>query len=182
QTTGKKEGEGEAQEGFFSEIMKVVKSLPELPIIIVGPGFIKEDFLRYAREREPQRYKGVQLIQTGQGGMSGIREAMSKGENASALEGLRLAEEARLIEELKRCIAEGGPCTYGTGQVRMAIDAGAVDTLIVSDRRLHDPEIQEIMKAAEHVRSKIKVVTSNWDTGRTIDGLGGVAALLRYRV
>jgi len=76
--TASKGSEDEMENSFYDEIVRVVASLPPMPIIVVGPGFIKEDFLRRARELQPALFARAQLIQTGQGGMQGIREAMSR--------------------------------------------------------------------------------------------------------
>lgn len=177
--TSAKEGEGN-ENSFYEEVVKVVRTLPRLPIIVVGPGFIKEDFVKKARELEPKLFSRAQLIQTGQGGMQGIREAMAKPENASVMEGLRMAEEARLMEELKREIARGGKYAYGRDEVRNAASAGAVRALLVCDINLREGEMKDIVSSAEQSGAEVHVLTTRWDPGKELQSLGGIAALLRY--
>lgn len=182
-STSAKESPGKREKSdFFSQIVQQVRALPRLPVIIVGPGFIKDDFAREARSAEPSVFAGAQLIHTGQGGMAGIREAMSKPENSKLMENVRMAEEARVVDGLKYLMATDGPCTYGLKQVERALQAGAVDTLIVSDRLLREGEVNEMMKLAESKSSAVFVVTSRWDPGKQIESLGGIAATLRYRL
>ena len=181
-STSAKETPGKREKSdFFSQIVQQVRALPKLPVIIVGPGFIKDDFAREARSADPSIFSAAQLVHTGQGGMAGIREAMTKPENAKLMENVRMAEEARVVDGLKHLIASGGPCTYGTRQVEQALEAGAVDTLIVSDRLLREGQISGMMKLAESKSSSVFIVTSRWDPGKQIESLGGIAATLRYR-
>lgn len=177
ETPGKRE-----KSDFFTQIIDHVRALPRLPVIVVGPGFIKDDFLREARRADPSIFSAAQLLHTGQGGMAGIREAVSRGENARLLENVRLADEARVVEELKGRIATGAPCTYGLNEVSSALEAGAVETLIVSDSLLREGRVNRMMTLAEEKAATVFIVTSRWEPGQQIDALGGVAALLRYRM
>lgn len=182
-STSAKESPGRREKsGFFSHIVEQVRALPKLPVVVVGPGFIKDDFTREARTLAPAIFKGAQLLHTGQGGMAGIREAMSRPENTALLENVRMAEEARVVEELKRRISTDGACTYGIGQVSEALEAGAVEMLIVSDRLLREGSVSELMRLAEEKAASVLVATSRWEPGKQIDALGGVAAMLRYKL
>ncbi len=182
-STSMKESPGKREKSdFFGQIIEQVRAMQRLPVIVVGPGFMKDDFVREAKSADPSFFSNAQLIHTGQGGMAGIREAMSKPENARLMEGVRLAEEARVVDELKAQIAKDGPCTYGIREVAEALEAGAVEKLIVSDRLLREGSVGSMMKKAEEKAATVFVVTSRWDPGRQIESLGGIAALLRYRL
>jgi len=177
ESTGK-----EDREAFYREIVEQVKALPTLPVIVVGPGFIKEDFIETARVMDPARFGSAKLVSSGQGGMSGIREALSSPENVSVLRDVRIARESALLEELKRCIAVNGLCTYGFREVSGALEAGAVAHLLVTDRMLRQDEGRMLMERAEGISARHSVLTSDWETGRELDALGGVAAFLRFRL
>ncbi|MBX8638459.1 MAG: mRNA surveillance protein pelota [Thermoplasmata archaeon] len=164
-----------------ASIIRLVKSLPRMPILVVGPGFMKDDFLREARAAEPSLFSNAQLIQTGQAGMAGIREAVSKPENAKLFQEARIAEEARVVEEIKKLIATDGLVTFGIEQIVEALDAGAVSRLVVTDRLLRESATERLMKKAEEKAGVVMVVTSRWEPGRQIDALGGAAAILRYK-
>lgn len=182
-STSVKDSPGKKEKSdFFSQIVEQVRALPSLPVIVVGPGFIKDDFAREAKSAAQTIFANAQLVHTGQGGMAGIREAMTKPENSKLLENVRMAEEARAVDALKAMMAVDGPCTYGMEQVSRALDAGAVEKLMVSDRLLREGKISEMMKKAESKASEILVVTSRWDPGKQIESLGGIAAILRYRM
>ncbi|MBX8644293.1 MAG: hypothetical protein KIY12_06185, partial [Thermoplasmata archaeon] len=166
---------------LYMETIKQVRALPKMPVLVAGPGFIKEDFLRKAREVEPSLFSDAQVIQTGQGGMAGIREALSKPENSRLLQDARMSEEVKAVNEIMEGISRNGPVVYGVEGVRKALEAGAVKKLVLTDRLLRDREIESMMRTAEEKAGEIFIVTSRWESGKQLDGLGGIAAVLRYR-
>ncbi len=178
----KDEAASKDREDMSSSILAVVRPLQRMPILVVGPGFLKDDFLREARALEPSLFSSAQLIQTGQGGMAGIREAISRPENARLFHEARIAEEARVVEEIKRLIATDGPVTFGPAQIEAAVDAGAVSRLVVTDRLMREHAIEKLLRKAEEKAADVLVVTSRWEPGKQIDALGGAAAILRYRL
>lgn len=177
----KEEGTSAVRDNLYMETIKQVRALPKMPVLVAGPGFIKEDFLRKAREVEPSLFSDAQVIQTGQGGMAGIREALSKPENSRLLQDARMSEEVKAVNEIMEGISRNGPVVYGVEGVRKALEAGAVKKLVLTDRLLRDREIESMMRTAEEKAGEIFIVTSRWESGKQLDGLGGIAAVLRYR-
>ncbi|MBX8634522.1 MAG: mRNA surveillance protein pelota [Candidatus Thermoplasmatota archaeon] len=178
----KEESAKKEKDDFYAEIISQVKAMPRLPVLIVGPGFIKEDFLREAREKEPSIFSEGQTIQTGQGGMAGIREALSKPQNSKLLQEARMSAETKTMEEIKELISSNGPVTYGIEEVRRALEAGAVKRIAVTDRMIREGTAEPLLKLAEEKAGEVTVLTSGWDAGKQLDALGGVAAILRYRM
>jgi protein pelota len=178
----KEEAAKREKDDFYTEIISQVKAMPRLPVLVIGPGFIKEDFLREAKEREPSIFSAGQTIQTGQGGMAGIREALSKPQNSKLLQETRMSEETKTMEEIKEMISSDGPVTYGTEEVRRALEAGAVRKIVVTDKMIREGKAEPLLKLAEEKAGDITVLTSRWDAGKQLDALGGVAAFLRYRM
>jgi protein pelota len=178
----KDEAASRDRDNISASVVQVVRSLPHMPILVVGPGFMKDDFLREARTIDPTLFSNAQLIQTGQAGMAGIREAVSKPENTKLFQEARIAEEARVVEEIKKLIATDGAVTFGIAQVSAALDAGAVAKLVVTDRLLREENTELLMKKAEESAGQVFVVTSRWEPGKQVDALGGAAAILRYKL
>ena len=63
-----------------------------------------------------------------------------------------------------------------------ALERGAVETLLVSEGFLHDPRMADIGKLAGETKATITVLSKGYDAGKRLDGLGGLAALLRYKL
>jgi protein pelota len=72
--------------------------------------------------------------------------------------------------------------TYGRAEVLDAVRAGAVETLLVLDVLVKDNEVENLMRSAEQARGKVVVVSEHHEGGKKLEALGGLAALLRYRM
>jgi peptide chain release factor subunit 1 len=103
-------------------------------ILLGGPGATKEYFYKETYLHYELQQKVVQpLFDVGYTDEYGLRELVERA--TQTLHGLELTEEKRLIQRLLNEIrkAEGGLAAYGEAQVRTAMEAGAVDILLVSD-------------------------------------------------
>jgi protein pelota len=122
---------------------------------------------------------------------------LKRGAVADVQEETRIAEEAELIDELTRRIGEGAKAAYGPEQVAKAADFGAVETLLVLDERLRkergavsedeagrewDVDVNEVVTDVEQQGGDVTVFSSDFAPGDQLANLGGIAALLRYRL
>jgi protein pelota len=149
---------------------------------VLGPGFAKERFLAYARGKQPEHVKGAAVESTGQAGMAAIHEALKKGLVDRVSKDQRVARESALVERLLELIAKEGAVAYGMGATRHATEVGATEELLLSDRVAREPEGETLMDLARRTGAKVHVVSSLHDAGKSFDALGGVGALLRYRI
>src|SRR3972149_6380982 len=81
-----------------------------------------------------------------EGGMAGIQEAMRGGLGAKILEEPGAAQETRLVERLLEEIAKGGLFAYGPDETRTAVEAGAVETLLVTDTKVRDLAGEDLIR------------------------------------
>ncbi|MDD2410335.1 MAG: peptide chain release factor aRF-1 [Candidatus Methanomethylophilaceae archaeon] len=108
---------------------------PELKGIVVGgPGATKDFFVKEEYLHHELRKKIVSpLFDTGNTDESGIRELVEMAKDA--MEGIKLTEEKkhvqRLLDEIRK--PDGGLSAYGYSDVRAATEAGAVETLLISE-------------------------------------------------
>ena len=152
------------------------------PLILLGPGFTKEALAKRIREKAPQLAASMSIQHTGQAGMAGINELMKSGEGGKLVDQTRVAKETRLMEELFSEIGKGGSFSYGDDAVRTAAEAGAIRTLLVLDKKLHTPEIDRLLLKVEAADGEFIIVSSLHEAGRRLESLGGIAALLRYKM
>jgi len=103
----------------------------------------------------------------------------------------RIAEEADHIDELMARIGEGSEVAYGPEAVAKAADFGAIETLLVLDERLRkeragegdwDVDADRIIETTEQKGGDVTVFSAEFAPGEQLANLGGVAALLRYRL
>ncbi len=168
---------------YFQEILSKVAAMDTgTALLVVGPGFEREDFAKYVREKDPELAGKIRLHGTSQAGMAGIQEAMKAGLGAKVLEETRVAQETRLVERLLEEIAKGGLFAYGPDETRQAVEAGAVETLLVSDTRVHDVAVEVLMHKVEGARGRVVVVSSRHEAGKKLEGLGGLGGILRFPI
>ena len=67
-------------------------------------------------------------------------------------------------------------------EVADAIGYGAAEQLVITDSLLRDAAVMRLVETAEGMRSKITVLSSSFEPGERLDALGGIAALLRYKI
>jgi protein pelota len=173
----------EKHDDFFEEVIQIINSGGEPgPLIIVGPGFAKEGISAYGRQKYPAIFKESQLISTGQCGMPAIQEILKKGIGSKLLEDSRVGVETRFVERLLAEIGKNGLYAYGEAEVRRAMDAGAVDTLLVTSISARNHRFETLMDAATQSNAKVVVISEHHDAGKKLESLGEVGAILRFRI
>jgi protein pelota len=172
-----------SKEEFFAQILEKLRQMdPSTSLVILGPGFTREDFLKYGRQREPRLFERAHSFATGHAGMTGIQEAMKGGLAARVLDESRVATETRAVERVLEEIAREGMYAYGPEEVRAAVESGAVDTLLVTDDMVRSQDVEDLLAQVERRKGKVLIVSTHHDAGRKLRSLGGLAALLRFRM
>jgi protein pelota len=174
---------GDARTVFFEEILTSLRTtdLGEA-LIVVGPGFTREAFVEFLRARDSALAAKIHPHGTAHAGMQGIQEALRSGVGAKVFGESRVGYETVLVEKLLEALATNRPCAYGTAEVEEAADAGAVETLLVSDAAVRDPGIEELMRTVEAARGAVVLVSRHHEAGQKLEALGGIAALLRFAI
>ena len=168
---------------YFGEIISVVKTnkTKDTIIVIVGPGFTKEHLVKYGREKEPEIFEKCIVHGTGEPGMNGIQEAIKTGIVEQITKENRVVFETSLVEKLFEEIKKDGLAAYGTDEVKNAIINGAVERLLIADIMVRNDEGEELLRLAKQNSSDFTIINTMHEAGKKIEGLGGVAALLRFK-
>ncbi len=189
-TTGKGEY-ARGRDELFAELTDVLRRQDVEAIILAGPGFTKQDALDYVEENAPEVAERVQVVDTASVGDRGVHEVLKRGAVDRVQTETRISREAELIDELMKRIGEGAKAAYGIDEVARAADYGAIETLLILDERLReeragegdwDVDANEVIETVEQQGGEVTVFSSEFDPGRQLANLGGVAALLRYRL
>lgn len=176
--------EQKADGNFYEDVVEKVKQAaePDVPLVILGPGFAKEALLAVGKEKEPGLFKGAHLYQTGQAGMAGVHELMKAGLGNEVVQNSRAAMETKLVEDVLTGIARNGPVAYGPEEVERAVSMGAVETLVILDSLVRQNKYGGLMSAVENARGKVVVVSERFEAGMKLDSIGGIAAMLRFKL
>ncbi|MCG7853315.1 MAG: mRNA surveillance protein pelota [Methanosarcinaceae archaeon] len=186
QSSGK--GEGTLREVFFKSILDqlVHAAAGSESIVVSGPGFTKEDFLKYFNAREPEMATRALVEDTASIGMSGFQEVLRRGAVDRIMEESRIGRESSLMEELLKEVAIDGKAAYGISEVRSALNYGAIETLLIADEMLRLERekggIDSLLQAVEHAQGKVVVFSTEFEPGKKLHALGGIAALLRFKI
>jgi protein pelota len=181
--SGKQFSSAGTKEDYFAEILNMLKSLERTGVLIIlGPGFTRKDLFDHGKKKSPDMFEKCYSIVTGSSGMSGIQEALKRGMGEQALLDSKVALETRLVEDLLAEISKEGAYAYGDDEVSKAVDMGAIETLLVTEDSLRSDRREALMKQAESSKGKVVIVSSRHEAGKKLKSLGGVAALLRYKI
>ena len=182
-----------AKQLFFKRALKSLREtwVPlHSPIVIIGPGFIKDDFADYVKNEAKDVAASIIGIKgVNSAGLSGIQESLRSGILSNMLEHVRVADEMNAMEEFLARLGKGKQnVTYGFSDVEKAANYGAVEKLLVADSTLRETTdekriaLEKIMKTVEATRGEIMVLSTEHEAGTKLLSLGGVAALLRFQL
>jgi protein pelota len=176
---------------LFADLGAALDRLDVAAVILAGPGFTKQDALEYIEDNHPDVATKVTVVDTSSAGDRGVHEVLKRGAVDDVQEETRIAREAELIDELTERMAQGVKASYGIEQVAEAAEFGAVEHLLVVDQRLReerqgrgdwDVDVNEVIETVERKGGKITVFSAEFAPGEQLKNLGGIAALLRYRL
>jgi len=178
--------ESSGRDEFFSEIMDFLERMDFNYAVIAGPGFTKEDFMKKIKEKNPAIAEKSILVDTSSIGTRGFIEVLKRGTLKRLMGEIRLSKEAEYMDTLLERIAKGSGAAYGINEVKKAFEYGAVEILLISDEYLRKSrekwDIDSFMRDIENSRGKITILSTEFEPGRRLDALGGIAAILRFDI
>ncbi|MGD8505401.1 MAG: mRNA surveillance protein pelota [Candidatus Bathyarchaeota archaeon] len=184
----------EALRGFFKSALQSLRitwtTLRKPAVAIIGPGFVKKGFVRYVQDRDSDIAQNIVDVKSvNSAGVSGVQEALRSGVLTKTLRHVRIAEETKLVEELLARIGkETQNATYGFDEVAKAAQYGAVERLLVADVALRETTdekrsvLEEIMRKVETKGGQVTILSAEHEAGAKLQGLGSIAALLRFPI
>ena len=169
---------------FFGEIMKKLQSTQVGRIIVAGPGFGTENLMKFIKQKDPTLAKKIILEHCTYAERTGINELLKRGVVSQVASEERAGNELALMEKFSTELRkDSGLVSYGAEEVKNAVAASAVETLMVIDELLrNNKEIEAIVEEAEKKKVKLVVFSHESDGGRELEGFGGFAALLKFRM
>ncbi len=175
---------------FYREIIDALKDyekrlVPE-HIIIASPSFWKEELMK---ELGNDALKSKMVMATCSSVQGGINEVLKRPELKEVLRKERISKEANLVESLFAEISRQAMAAYGINEVERAAESGAVEILLVTDGLIQKTRqensflrIDKIMRNADQASGEVFIINSENEPGKKLDGLGGIGALIRYKL
>jgi protein pelota len=178
--SGKREGV-DARHAFFEEVYHSLSTVTG-SIVIAGPGFVKEDFLAYLRRTNADMAGRMLTAETRRTGRGAVPDVIGQGMLERITQDLQLGKEVTLMEELLKRMAGNGPAAYGVDEVTTAVQYGAVSDVLVVDTKISEDAINRLLESADEMRATITVFSSEFEPGKQLDAIGGIAAILRFPI
>lgn len=187
----KKETNHQSNNDFYEDIKKQITHYDTryklTCIILASPAFFKEDLLKELTDAAIR--KKIVMATVHSVGRNGVAEALKRPEVKTALLTERASNEQMLVDELLSAIAREGSVAYGIKEVLKAGETRAIAHLLITDTLLmrmreegKSSTIETLMKETDAARGKITIVSTAHEGGNKLDGLGGIGAILRYKL
>ncbi len=178
---------------FFSETVLALRSQLEQHefglIVIAGPGFVKDHFREFLVAAKIKDLPPVIVESTNSIGVPGAKEILFRGIISKAVTELKVETETRLVENLIEHISkDDGLGAYGNDEVTNAVQLGAVEELLITDKRLREGDddkrrwMDALIRNTEKTRGKFHVVSTEHPAGDQLQRLGGMGAILRFKI
>jgi len=175
---------------FYLQILKFMQEYLErykLNRVVVGsPSIWKQNFEKIVPE---ELKKKIVWATCSTGEKKGIAEILKRDEIKKALKEERISLELRLVEDLLTEIKTGDKASYGIKDVKEKVEIGAAAIVIVTDSFLKKQkeegkykEIDNLLNIAEQTKAQIYIIKGDHEGGKKLDGLGGIGAILRYKI
>jgi protein pelota len=187
----KKREDNIKKENFYASVISKLKDYVDRhkikQIILASPSFWKEDLMKELKDGDLKKI--MLLATTSSATKNGIDEVIKRPEVKEALKQERTAKEMIKVEELFSEIAKNGNAVYGLKETDYAANLGAVKDLLITDSFLNKSrqdnfykDLEKIMKIVDKTKGKVEIVSSDHDGGKKLDGLGGIGAVLRFKL
>ena len=187
----KKREENIKKENFYLTIINKLKEYVERyeikQVILASPAFWKEDLMKELKDNELKQK--IILATCSSATKNGIDEVIKRPEVREALKQERTAKEINKVEELFTEIAKNNLAIYGLKETENAALIGAIKELLITDSFIQKSRsenfyngIENIMKIVEKTKGDVEIISSEHEGGKKLDGLGGIAAILRFKL
>jgi len=187
----KKAVEEKIKETFYESIVAQLEEYDKRfsldKIIVASPAFWKEELYKVLKNQQLKQ----KIIQATCSGVdeTAIAEVLKRKETQQALQAERVSKEMSMVEDLFLAIAKKGNVSYGMKETSQAAEAGAIEHLLVTDKLIHQSreqnkfaDLDKIMKQTDRSKGKVWIISTEHEGGKKLQGLGGIGALLRYKL
>ena len=179
------------EENLYQTILKTlneyIKRYKIENIIVASPAFWKEELLKNIKDSELKNK--ITLATCSSVDKTAINEILKRNEVREILKQDRIAKETNLVESLLIEISKNNLAVYALKETEQAAHAGAVKVLLIttslikSSREENNNQRSDyMMKITEKTKGTVHIIDSDNDAGKKLDGLGGIGAVLKYKL
>lgn len=159
-------------------------------IIICGPGNVRDHFIDYLKEKTQfTEMTKVRSFHASSGTESAINEVLKSNELNKIKDNVKILQESQKIEEIFQLFAHNPDLiAIGFDEVENAVSHNAVKELFIVDALIRGSSrdkklrIEDIITKIEKTQGKVNILSSEHPTGKQIEDLGALVAILHYKL
>jgi protein pelota len=188
---------------FFATVLETLQRHVDIsaprPLLLASPGFTAAGFVEFVLERARSANDKAVLgnkanfvvVHASSGHLHSLAEVLQSAEVVAKLRDTKYARESRLMGEFEGLLRrDDGRAWYGKREVERAVGKGAVGrgggVLLISNGLFRSQVVGERKRwvgLVDRVREEggeVRVLSSDHESGRRLEGLGGIAAILTF--
>lgn len=171
-----------------------------LPLLLASPGFVATSFLAYIRAEATRTTNkpllalipSIIIAHSSSAHVHSLNEILSSPAITTKLSDTKFARETALMDKFNTLMRlDDGRAWYGPREVERAVDKGAVGrgggVLLINNALFRAQNIGErrrwvtlVDRVREVEGGEVRVLSSLHESGKRLEGLGNVAAILTY--
>ncbi len=183
----KEEKKDDLEKVAVNIIMKVQQN--KIKQIIVGsPLLWKDEVVKILKQKDANLAKNVILADVSTGSAKGLTELIKGDSLNKILKESQLNKASKLLETILLNISKDTDlAVYGLNEIISATNASAVQELLVSEKLMnrrseHWSQIESVIEKTERSGGTVHLIDKGSEVGHQLDGLGGIAALLKFKL
>ncbi|KAI9821078.1 MAG: Translation factor pelota [Pycnora praestabilis] len=170
------------------------------PILLASPGFTASSFQKFIIETATAtgnkpllaNKTNFLVVHSSSGHLHALNEVLKSPEVLARLKDTKYARETRLMDDFMTLLRkDDGRAWYGPNEVTQAVEKGAVGRgggiLLISNSLFRAQEVgvrrrwvDLVDKVKDVEGGEVRVLSSEHESGKRLEGLGGVAAILTF--
>lgn len=185
----------------LSTLQRAIDFSQPRPLLLASPGFVAANFRQYMIEEGTRLgdknlvsiAKDATLTHSSSGDVHSLNEVLKNKEVVALMKEKKSASDTRYMDELHSRMRKGdGRAWYGVKPVEKAVMEGAVGrgggVLLINNDLFRSQEIairKRYVALVDKVKDDggdVRVLSSDHQSGKALEGLGGIAAILTYPI
>jgi len=174
------------------------------PVLLASPGFVAQGFLRYINEtaqakgdkllQDLVKRKAFVVVHSSSGHLHSLNEVLTSPEVKATLKDTQYARETSVMDDFFSLLRrDDGRAWYGPKEVEQAVEKGAVGRgggiLLINNSLFRSQDVatrRRWVSLVDRVREveggEVRILSSDHESGKRLDGLGGIAAILTFPI
>jgi len=172
------------------------------PLLLASPGFLAQSFYNYIKtiaatgsnKQLTALLPVITVTHSSNAHLSSLAEVLKSPAIMTKLRNSRFARETQLLDQFYESLRkDDGKAWYGPKEVEKCVEKGAVGrgggVLLISNDLFRAKDVKErrrwvalVDKVKEEEGGEVRVLSSAHESGKRLEALGGVAAILTYPI